>query len=258
MLGDGLAVVAGAAHAVAAGGIEAQWAAAATLLQGPTGVAAAGGHAVTAGAVIPQGARAHFREGLHRLLGQRRSKASRHDEAEANKPYPQKVPLVKHHDQPGGLDSALCSKAHQRSAEPCRLSIQRNVFKRCITNWQSQAGLCFYRTFEDLHGSSSKPKLAKSGANVWLMLRTLAFTKDKPSVPPMYTAGAQSLSRSSRPRSATNESTCFRKPQRITITVPWQLYQQLSLHCDLQGRSLSNLACFWLEQQAREESKLST
>lgn len=41
-----------------------------------------------------------------------------------------------------------------------------------------------------------------------------------------------------------------RKPQRMTITVPWQLYQTLTKQSDLQGRSLSNLACFWLESHA--------
>jgi hypothetical protein len=43
---------------------------------------------------------------------------------------------------------------------------------------------------------------------------------------------------------------CTRKPQRLTITVSWQLYQILLKQSDLQGRSLSNLACFWLESQA--------
>ena len=42
----------------------------------------------------------------------------------------------------------------------------------------------------------------------------------------------------------------FRKPQRITITVPWGLHQQLMSCSDQQGRSLSNLACYWLELQA--------
>jgi hypothetical protein len=74
----------------------------------------------------------------------------------------------------------------------------------------------------------------------------------------MFNAGVQSVNRVSGHPSNPNGSTCFRKPQRITITVPWQLYQQLSLHSDRQGRSLSNLACFWLEQQAKEESKPST
>ena len=42
----------------------------------------------------------------------------------------------------------------------------------------------------------------------------------------------------------------FRKPQRLTITVPWNLYDTLVQRSDQQGRSLSNLACYWLERQA--------
>lgn len=42
----------------------------------------------------------------------------------------------------------------------------------------------------------------------------------------------------------------LRKPQRITITVPWKLYQTLIEQSNLQGRSLSNLACHWMERQA--------
>jgi hypothetical protein len=41
-----------------------------------------------------------------------------------------------------------------------------------------------------------------------------------------------------------------RKPQRITITVPWTTYQALSQTSDAQGRSLSNTAAYWLERQA--------
>ena len=41
-----------------------------------------------------------------------------------------------------------------------------------------------------------------------------------------------------------------RKPQRITITVPWSTYQALSQTSDEQGRSLSNTAAYWLERQA--------
>jgi hypothetical protein len=44
-----------------------------------------------------------------------------------------------------------------------------------------------------------------------------------------------------------------RRPQRITITVPWQLYQRLMDVSDQQGRSLSNLACYWLERQSAED-----
>ena len=40
-----------------------------------------------------------------------------------------------------------------------------------------------------------------------------------------------------------------RKPQRVTITVPYQVYEALVQESDYQGRSLSNLASVWLEQQ---------
>lgn len=40
----------------------------------------------------------------------------------------------------------------------------------------------------------------------------------------------------------------MRKPRRITITLPWSLYQVLVDESSRQGRSMSNLACFWLER----------
>ena len=43
-----------------------------------------------------------------------------------------------------------------------------------------------------------------------------------------------------------------RKPQRITITVSWSLYQSLLDASDEQGRSLSNIAAYWLERMAEE------
>ena len=44
----------------------------------------------------------------------------------------------------------------------------------------------------------------------------------------------------------------FRRPQRLTITVSWGLYEMLMKHSEEQGRSLSNLACYWLERQAED------
>jgi hypothetical protein len=44
--------------------------------------------------------------------------------------------------------------------------------------------------------------------------------------------------------------TSCRKPQRITITVSHSVHQALLEESLYQGRSLSNLASFWLEQQA--------
>jgi hypothetical protein len=43
---------------------------------------------------------------------------------------------------------------------------------------------------------------------------------------------------------------CTRKPQRITITVSWSVFEALQSASDQQGRSLSNLAAYWLERQA--------
>lgn len=40
----------------------------------------------------------------------------------------------------------------------------------------------------------------------------------------------------------------MRKPRRITITLPWSLYQVLLEESSRQGRSMSNMACFWLER----------
>lgn len=48
-----------------------------------------------------------------------------------------------------------------------------------------------------------------------------------------------------------------RRPQRITITVPWSLYNALVEASDLQGRSLSNLACYWLEQQSTAQAQVT-
>ena len=41
-----------------------------------------------------------------------------------------------------------------------------------------------------------------------------------------------------------------RKPQRITITISHYVHEALVEESFIQGRSLSNLASFWLEQQA--------
>lgn len=46
-----------------------------------------------------------------------------------------------------------------------------------------------------------------------------------------------------------NEKThLFRKPQRITITLPYAVYQALVDWSDFEGRSLSNLAATLLEK----------
>ena len=43
------------------------------------------------------------------------------------------------------------------------------------------------------------------------------------------------------------ENKVFRSPQRISITLPYGIYQKLLERSDLEGRSLSNLSAFLLE-----------
>ena len=45
----------------------------------------------------------------------------------------------------------------------------------------------------------------------------------------------------------TKSGYAFRSPKRITITLPYDAYQRLQERCDREGRSLSNLAAFLLE-----------
>ena len=40
----------------------------------------------------------------------------------------------------------------------------------------------------------------------------------------------------------------YRKPQRVTITIPYGTHAELIRRSDSEGRSLSNLAAFLLEQ----------
>ena len=39
-----------------------------------------------------------------------------------------------------------------------------------------------------------------------------------------------------------------RSPMRLSVTVPYRLYQMLQERSDLEGRSMSNLAAYMLEQ----------
>ncbi|WP_255116846.1 MULTISPECIES: ribbon-helix-helix domain-containing protein [unclassified Synechococcus] len=39
-----------------------------------------------------------------------------------------------------------------------------------------------------------------------------------------------------------------RSPMRLSVTVPYRLYQMLHERSDLEGRSMSNLAAYMLEQ----------
>lgn len=47
----------------------------------------------------------------------------------------------------------------------------------------------------------------------------------------------------------TNLAIASRSPKRVTITVPHHVYETLISESDFQGRSVSNLAAFWLELQ---------
>lgn len=44
-----------------------------------------------------------------------------------------------------------------------------------------------------------------------------------------------------------------RRPQRITVSVSWKLRQQLQSRADEEGRSLSNLLAYLLEQSCNQE-----
>jgi hypothetical protein len=59
----------------------------------------------------------------------------------------------------------------------------------------------------------------------------------------------QARLRSIGAQASTSPGIGSRKPQRITITVSWSLYQSLLETSDHQGRSLSNTAAYWLERQ---------
>jgi hypothetical protein len=53
---------------------------------------------------------------------------------------------------------------------------------------------------------------------------------------------------------ATNrEALLFRKPKRITVTVPDQIYQTLLERSTREGRSISNLAAYLLERAVASE-----
>jgi transcription initiation factor TFIIIB Brf1 subunit/transcription initiation factor TFIIB len=42
-------------------------------------------------------------------------------------------------------------------------------------------------------------------------------------------------------------NSAFRTPRRISVTVPFAIYDQLAEKSDLEGRSVSNLAAYLLE-----------
>lgn len=50
-----------------------------------------------------------------------------------------------------------------------------------------------------------------------------------------------------------NRSAAFRKPRRVTITIPHSTYLELERRSDEQGRSLSNLSAYLLECAIRDQ-----
>lgn len=52
-------------------------------------------------------------------------------------------------------------------------------------------------------------------------------------------------------------SNAFRKPQRITITIPYGVFEALLKRSDDEGRSLSNLAATLLERSILAEQEAS-
>jgi len=66
----------------------------------------------------------------------------------------------------------------------------------------------------------------------------------------IFLAMAQDRLLQARNQGSPSLALASRKPQRVTITVPWSTYQRLIKESDEQGRSLSNMAAYWLERQA--------
>ncbi|MEB3235279.1 MAG: hypothetical protein VKM98_07615 [Cyanobacteriota bacterium] len=50
-------------------------------------------------------------------------------------------------------------------------------------------------------------------------------------------------------------SAAFRTPRRISITIPWELYETLVTRSNREGRSLSNLAAFVLEHSCAHDQQ---
>lgn len=55
------------------------------------------------------------------------------------------------------------------------------------------------------------------------------------------------------PLGSTQRLTAFRKPQRISITIPQSEYEYLVKKSAYEGRSLSNYASFLLERSVQEK-----
>jgi hypothetical protein len=61
-----------------------------------------------------------------------------------------------------------------------------------------------------------------------------------------------------RAGSANGSGPLFRKPRRITITVPDQIYRSLLERSSREGRSISNLAAYLLERAVASEQRAET
>lgn len=56
------------------------------------------------------------------------------------------------------------------------------------------------------------------------------------------------------PRNSTSRNMMFRSPTRITITLPHNTFCNLRDRSDQEGRSVSNLAAYLLENSLRREN----
>ena len=66
----------------------------------------------------------------------------------------------------------------------------------------------------------------------------------------LFIRGSPAMSATSANSPLSGGSVLTRKPQRLTITVSWSVYQSLIDASDEQGRSISNMAAYWLERQS--------
>jgi hypothetical protein len=49
----------------------------------------------------------------------------------------------------------------------------------------------------------------------------------------------------------------MRKPKKISVTIPQSLYELLLVQSEMQGRSLSSVASYWLQVQASRGESIS-
>ena len=123
---------------------------------------------------------------------------------------------------------------------------------------RSAAGCC---TCSSINRSKTHSPLSRQGQGLAGLVKRITGSPrvDSPSPPPgrsliiasdLFPQPSMSVTATPVRPLAISRAIATRRPQRITITVPWSLYNALVQASDLQGRSLSNLACYWLEQQS--------